>query len=211
MSVLYWHCLQCGAHEPVQPTGDEHGYKLGDHEPCIDCGDGTAHVVTLTLRPEVAAFAQAMEAKLRENDHKGRVGWKGEDTNWLLRRLREETDELASVVARQAIGAAQYTGEAAQNERRDWYRPEVTREAADVANFAMMIADVCGALPVAAPAPTTGPLIRESGCPAKAGLAGESLDRHGQSSTETEGVAVPSSSAAPAPDDARGETKGGES
>jgi hypothetical protein len=34
-----------------------------------------------------------------------------------------------------------------------------------------------------------GPLIRESGCPAKAGLAGESLDRHGQSSTSTgEGV-----------------------
>lgn len=47
---LYWHCLHCGAHEPVQPTGDvEQDYALGDHERCIDCGGGTAHVVTLRM------------------------------------------------------------------------------------------------------------------------------------------------------------------
>lgn len=45
----YWHCLQCGAHDPVEPTGDEVEYTLGDHEPCIECGSGTAHVVTLRM------------------------------------------------------------------------------------------------------------------------------------------------------------------
>jgi hypothetical protein len=44
---LYWHCLQCGDHEPVAPTGDGNEYVLGDKERCIKCGDGTAHVVTL--------------------------------------------------------------------------------------------------------------------------------------------------------------------
>ena len=45
--VLYWHCLACGDHEPVEPTGGAEEYVLGDKERCITCGDGTAHVVTL--------------------------------------------------------------------------------------------------------------------------------------------------------------------
>lgn len=50
MSDLYWHCLQCGAHEPVQPTGDPaEDYGLRDHERCTDCGDGTAHVMTTKM------------------------------------------------------------------------------------------------------------------------------------------------------------------
>ena len=49
--LLYWHCLQCGAHDPVEPTGgiEQEQYALGDHEPCIECGYGTAHVVTLRM------------------------------------------------------------------------------------------------------------------------------------------------------------------
>lgn len=77
-------------------------------------------------RPEVAAFALLMGAKLRENDHKG--GWKGNTSGELWERLREEAVELAEVLG--ALGPAANVG----------------REAADVANFAMMIADVCGAL-----------------------------------------------------------------
>ena len=46
---LYWHCLQCGAHDPVEPTGGTDEYVPGDHEPCITCGDGTAHVMTVRL------------------------------------------------------------------------------------------------------------------------------------------------------------------
>lgn len=47
MAELYWHCLQCGAHVPVEPTGDAEEYVVGDKEPCIDCGAGVAHVMTL--------------------------------------------------------------------------------------------------------------------------------------------------------------------
>ncbi len=58
------------------------------------------------LRPEVAAFAQAMEAQLRAN---------------------------AQAPISQSLAAT-------------WFHPDYLREAADVANFAMMVADVCGGL-----------------------------------------------------------------
>lgn len=82
-----------------------------------------------TLRPCVMSFARAMEAKLKENEHKG--GWHDDLPDELMARLHEETEELENAI------------HPARN--RDPRR--VLREAADVANFAMMIADVCGGLP----------------------------------------------------------------
>lgn len=76
-------------------------------------------------RPEVRAFADAMEARLLANDHKG--GWSKDLPEWLLGRCEDELFEL-----RRSIQWA--SGHA------------VLDEAADVANFAMMIADVCGGL-----------------------------------------------------------------
>ena len=38
----YWHCKFCGAHDPA-----EEPYAVGDCEPCITCGEGTAYVMTL--------------------------------------------------------------------------------------------------------------------------------------------------------------------
>ena len=71
-------------------------------------------------RPEVVAFADAMEAKLKENDHKRHWRYLGMQT--LSMRLTQEREEL-----RRAVEGGD---------------PEsVLREAADVANFAMMIAD----------------------------------------------------------------------
>jgi NTP pyrophosphatase (non-canonical NTP hydrolase) len=68
-------------------------------------------------------FAGEMERQLRANDHKG--GWSRDKQHGLLARLREETQELsAEILAMQ---------------ERDPY--QVVKEAADVANFAMMIAD----------------------------------------------------------------------
>lgn len=87
-----------------------------------------------TLRPEVLAFAHIMEQKLRENDHKSH--WSDCAPSWLLGRLREETTELAG-----AIGSGYKSPE------------HIGREAADVANFAMMIADVAGALKAERAAP----------------------------------------------------------
>lgn len=80
--------------------------------------------VNAGVRAEVARFAALMERELRANDHKG--GWQADSPVSLVCRLKDETQELVRAIAGEGNVAA---------------------EAADVANFAMMIADVCGALP----------------------------------------------------------------
>lgn len=70
-------------------------------------------------RKEVQWFSEQMEAALKANDHKG--GWYDCEEGWLLRRLSQELQEL-----RQA---------------RTKGREAVIKECADIANFAMMIAD----------------------------------------------------------------------
>ncbi len=97
----------------------------------------------LTLRPEVVKFAQLMERALRDNDHKG--GWKEEQTSYLSRRCGNELEELREAIQKQR--REWMTGfPPVDAAKRDALRADVGKEAADVANFAMMIADVCGAL-----------------------------------------------------------------
>ena len=86
---------------------------------------GEAQIKAGSLRPEVASFAALMEAELRKHDD--RPGWKNEDVQWLFSRLKDESTEL--------IKAIHTKGPIS-----------IGREAADVANFAMMIADVYGGL-----------------------------------------------------------------
>lgn len=85
------------------------------------------------VRPAVQRFALLMERELVENDHKG--GWADDTPAELLRRLREEVAEVADRIKR----------------RKAWDRENwpgvVASECADVANFAMMIADQAGGLP----------------------------------------------------------------
>ena len=86
----------------------------------------------VALRPRVRKFAEQMELALRDNDHKG--GWKECSNGYLLTRLREEADELEEAISCLAMPAEFYTGP---------YRQAfvIEGEAADVANFAMMIWD----------------------------------------------------------------------
>lgn len=84
-------------------------------------------------RTEVEWFADAMEAKLKKNDHKAH--WEGMAPDDLLRRLHQEVSELRTEV----VGWSQERFVTA-GER---VRRRVLAEAADVANFALMIADVC--------------------------------------------------------------------
>jgi NTP pyrophosphatase (non-canonical NTP hydrolase) len=81
--------------------------------------------MTKSVRPKVMAFAQAMEERLAEHD--SRPGWENAPYWFLLSRLIEEIGELAIAMR----GATSMS---------------VLREAADVANFCMMIADNSGEL-----------------------------------------------------------------
>ena len=72
-------------------------------------------------RAEVHWFAERMEAELAENDHKRH--WSSCTPGWLLKRLEDEVAELRRAVETGAPAA------------------RVISEAADVGNFAMMIAD----------------------------------------------------------------------
>lgn len=73
-----------------------------------------------------------MEAKLRENDHKG--GWQGCRFSELFPRIAHERDELllaAHPLRLDTMAETLTTQDAC----------ELIRECADIANFAMMIAD----------------------------------------------------------------------
>ena len=74
----------------------------------------------MEIRASIMRLALAMEQKLQANEHK--ADWKACDPLWLLEKLCDEVHELSH--------ALQYN-------RRD----QISDEAADVANFAMMIAD----------------------------------------------------------------------
>ena len=82
----------------------------------------------LELRPTVQWFAEQMELKLRANDHKD--GWSDERIQSLMKRLYGEAWELSLVLERYQADTI--------HESLD---PRIIAEAADVANFAMMVAD----------------------------------------------------------------------
>lgn len=88
----------------------------------------------MKLRESVQWFAEQMEAKLRENEDKG--GWDGESEDYFLRRAREELKELDAAITK-------FWDESQNPESRlgDFTpKQEIVREAADVANFLMMLA-----------------------------------------------------------------------
>ena len=72
------------------------------------------------IRKSVMKHAERMEERLQANDHKG--GWAVAQCSltYLIRHLRDEVDELESALFDEG---------------------DPVQEAADVANFAMMIAD----------------------------------------------------------------------
>ena len=77
-------------------------------------------------RQEVKWFAERMERKLKKNDYKGDgTSWRQGKLDPLLKRLKEETKELENEIYCLSIDNQE----------------EIINEAADIANFAMMIAD----------------------------------------------------------------------
>ena len=92
----------------------------------------------MTVRKEVLWFASRMEAKLAKNDHKAH--WEGSDFGYLIRRLmNDETRELVRALhpmLEMEAGMAKSAFVPTQEQIES-----VIDEAADIANFAMMIAD----------------------------------------------------------------------
>jgi len=84
------------------------------------------------VRESVRWFVRHMEEKLRENDDRG--GWQDSNSSWLLLRLREEANELEEALRRHR--RTDYGSDTSDSSADD-----VISECADIANFAMMIAD----------------------------------------------------------------------
>lgn len=80
------------------------------------------------IRMEVLRFASLMEIVLKDNDHKG--GWGNCDIYYLSERIHDEIIELNDAL-----------DELLKKERSHPRIMNVRKEAVDVANLAMMIAD----------------------------------------------------------------------
>jgi hypothetical protein len=99
---------------------------------------------SLQLRPEVLWFAEAMEQKLRDNDHKGKRSWRNDTPEELMKRMKQELQELEQIGNGTMLGAAIRVLERPQDpQHRATVAARILAEAADVANFAMMVADLC--------------------------------------------------------------------
>lgn len=120
---------------------------LADTAPAAEAHARRVQAETLEsigIRREVLAFARIMETRLRAHDDRGSRGWVECEPKWLLKRLREETKELQEAIERKPCGCRS-AGECMHGfAALGIDGPH--EEAADVANFAMMIADVCGYL-----------------------------------------------------------------
>lgn len=79
------------------------------------------------LRPAVVDFAKEMEKKLKDNDHK--VHWSECSFDYLISRLKQETNELIEAIVEFKRNPSKKT------------RQAVIGEASDCGNFSMMIAD----------------------------------------------------------------------
>jgi len=84
----------------------------------------------MKVRSEVKAFSEIMEQKLKENDHKSH--WGNLENSWLIGRLKDELKELENAI---------YKAPSQDAEWQEKLDIELQRECADIANFAMMIAD----------------------------------------------------------------------
>ncbi len=95
------------------------------------------YTLLTTVRPEVQWFAIEMEKKLALNDHK--TGWKDCEVDMLIGRLKEETQELEDEWWKRKNDFGRSAGEGfmfvSSNE-------DLIKECADIANFAMMVADL---------------------------------------------------------------------
>lgn len=93
----------------------------------------------MEARTEIIGFAEIMEQKLKENDHKSH--WTEESYSYLLERLEEEVSELKEKISKIRFGGGRALADESIEGILEPEPEDIQRECADVANFAMMIAD----------------------------------------------------------------------
>lgn len=102
------------------------------------------------MRPELISFVQQLETRLASFDEdRGEDGWK--DATTCINFLERLEHKLVALHG--AVHAYEKAREARRVPRQDLgvRQLEVLTVAADIGNYAMMVADVCGALPLAEP------------------------------------------------------------
>jgi hypothetical protein len=129
-----YRCLECGFTEERGPDATECRICRGPIkrvEPDTVIVELPAEVAELAqrLRPEVLRLAARMEARLREHDRSRGDSWKRTGLAFLNMRLVEERVEIYSLT------------HTVQDFRHAPLPSLVWRVAADLANFAMMVAD----------------------------------------------------------------------
>lgn len=102
-------------------------------------------------RPEVRAFADLMEAKLRDKDAAyGGNSWKKDYPSELFEKIREKYAEARRHDKRRQIAQARISNDIGDVETEkyveDIEQGHIADQVVHLANYAMMIADVCGAL-----------------------------------------------------------------
>lgn len=94
--------------------------------------------------PTVEKFAKQMRQKLEDNKEKGSDGtWTSDSLPSLLSRLKEEVEELETVINQRERLPMNFE---ASKALFDQMTQAIIKEAADVGNMAMMIADTTGKL-----------------------------------------------------------------
>ena len=83
------------------------------------------------IRPSVQRFAEEMEAVLRDNDYKG--GWDDCSIHYLVKKLREEVDELEDALEVECPQCG--------HRRTNGHNHDPEKETVDIGNVAMMIRD----------------------------------------------------------------------
>ncbi len=80
-----------------------------------------------TLRQALLIFAERMEEELRKNDFRG--GWREENPETMMAKLWDEVYDLDDLVENHLDGNSD--------------PKRILKEAVDVANYAMFVADIC--------------------------------------------------------------------
>lgn len=115
--------LRSGVLQGCPPSATGSAEARAPAEAAADSSGRSAEAERSATWPSVLKFAELMEAKLAKNRHKGdRAGWLNADPRDLFDALEHEVSELEE---------AFNEGDAIA----------IAKEAADVANFAMMVAD----------------------------------------------------------------------